>query len=207
MCTVDSDVMPREEGVIWIIFNWWARSKDFFLVPVQNNWVPHGSFVTTQLIWRQTPKLCITVYWNKNSSSRHESRINIDQFPKQVPKFLGGSGGMLPWEIFLILTPLSPLFWLSESFRQDIASSILLRWSIFTIHFPDFNWESFLFKTYLLWKIWLISIKQRKPVWIRTCLFNNSHENSHRNHTNRIFYRIFFCISGDFYASGMPDAE
>ena len=25
-----------------------------------------GSFVTTQLIWGQTPKLCITVYWNKN---------------------------------------------------------------------------------------------------------------------------------------------
>ena len=112
--------MPREEGVIWIIFNWWARSKDFFLVPVQNNWVPHGSFVTTQLIWRQTPKLCITVYWNKNSSSRYESRINIDRFPKQVPKFLGG-WGLIPWEIFLILTPLSPLFWLPESFRQDVG--------------------------------------------------------------------------------------
>ena len=25
-----------------------------------------GYFVTTQLIWGQTPKLCITVYWNKN---------------------------------------------------------------------------------------------------------------------------------------------
>ena len=24
-----------------------------------------GSFVTTQLIWSQTPKLCTTVYWNK----------------------------------------------------------------------------------------------------------------------------------------------
>ena len=27
-----------------------------------------GLYVTTQLIWRQTPKLCITVYWNKNIS-------------------------------------------------------------------------------------------------------------------------------------------
>ena len=28
-------------------------------------WVP-GSFVTTHLIWRQTLKLCITIYWSKN---------------------------------------------------------------------------------------------------------------------------------------------
>ena len=25
-----------------------------------------GLYVTTKLIWRQTPKLCITVYWNRN---------------------------------------------------------------------------------------------------------------------------------------------
>ena len=25
-----------------------------------------GLYITTQLFWRQTPKLCITVYWNKN---------------------------------------------------------------------------------------------------------------------------------------------
>ena len=31
----------------------------------KKQWVP-GSFVTTQSIWRQTPKLSITVYWNKN---------------------------------------------------------------------------------------------------------------------------------------------
>ena len=31
----------------------------------KKQWVP-GSFVTTQLIWRQTPKLCIIVYWNEN---------------------------------------------------------------------------------------------------------------------------------------------
>ena len=101
MCTVDSDVMPRKEGVIWIIFNWWAWSKDFFLPPPPPpNWVPHRSFVTTQLIWRQTPKLCITVYWNKNSSSRHESRINIDRFPKRVPKFLGDPGACSPGKFF-----------------------------------------------------------------------------------------------------------
>ena len=117
MCTVDSDVMPREEGVIWIIFNWWARSKGFFLVPVQNNWVPHGSFVTTQLIWRQTPKLCITVYWNKNSSSRHESRINIDQFPKQVPKFLGGPGACSLGNFFDFNSLKSPflVFWVIQT--------------------------------------------------------------------------------------------
>ena len=31
----------------------------------KKQWVP-GSFVTTQSIWRQTPKLSVTVYWNKN---------------------------------------------------------------------------------------------------------------------------------------------
>ena len=31
----------------------------------KKQWVP-GSLVTTQSIWRQTPKLSITVYWNKN---------------------------------------------------------------------------------------------------------------------------------------------
>ena len=44
-------------------------------VPVQDQWVPVkknesenwiclGLYVTWQLIWRKTPKLCITVYWN-----------------------------------------------------------------------------------------------------------------------------------------------
>ena len=38
-------------------------------------------------------------------------------------------------------------------------------------HFPDFNVESFFFssKIYLLWKIWPISMKQWKPMWIRAC--------------------------------------
>ena len=50
---------------------------------------------------------------------------------------------------------------------------------------------------------------------------NNSHKNSHRNHTNRIFYeniidlciprdacQELLCVFGDdFYASGMQDAE
>ena len=30
------------------------------------NWKYLGVYVTRQLIWRQTPKLCITVYWNYN---------------------------------------------------------------------------------------------------------------------------------------------
>ena len=29
------------------------------------NWKCLGLYVTRQLIWRQTPKLCVTVYWNK----------------------------------------------------------------------------------------------------------------------------------------------
>ena len=33
---------------------------------------------------------------------------------------LGRSGSMVPREMFLMLTPQSPLSWVSESFRQDI---------------------------------------------------------------------------------------
>ena len=43
------------------------------------------------------------------------SRINTDRFP-----ILGRSGGMLPRVMFWILTPQSPLSWVSEPFRQDI---------------------------------------------------------------------------------------
>ena len=50
----------------------WDPSCEKSWVPVQNlwvsvkkkQWVP-GSFVTTHLLWGQTPKLFITVYWNK----------------------------------------------------------------------------------------------------------------------------------------------
>ena len=36
-------------------------------------------------------------------------------------KLLGKSGDMLSWENFWIVTPLSPLSWDSESFRQGIG--------------------------------------------------------------------------------------
>ena len=66
---------------------------------------------------------------------RSGSRINTDRFPKRAPKqarawpgegWGGGAGGvvkdMLPGKfIFGILTFKSPLFWISESFRQDIG--------------------------------------------------------------------------------------
>ena len=55
--------------------------------PVQNHWVvvqKHDSlalYITTQLISRQTPKLCITVYWNKNIllvlSSKTKTKRNM----------------------------------------------------------------------------------------------------------------------------------
>ena len=74
---------------------------------------------------------------------RRGSRINTDRFPKQAPKLPGGSGGMLPWEIFWILTPLSSLSWVSESFRQDIAQFHSPRMKHCPICFPDFNLKSF----------------------------------------------------------------
>ena len=54
-------------------------------------------------------------YLTKHRRHRRGSRINTDRFP-----ILGRSGGMLPRVIFWILTPQSPLSWVSESFRQDI---------------------------------------------------------------------------------------
>ena len=54
----------------------------------------------------------------KISSSR---KILTNFLNKQrKSKLLGGSRGMLPQEIFWILTTQSPLSWASESFRQDI---------------------------------------------------------------------------------------
>ena len=32
------------------------------------------------------------------------------------------------------------------------------------------TWKVFLLKIYLLWKIWPISVKRWKPVWVRACL-------------------------------------
>ena len=58
---------------------------------------------------------------------RRGSRMNTDQLPKGAPKVQTsrGSGGMLPQDIFWILTPQSPLSWVSESFRQDISESVI----------------------------------------------------------------------------------
>ena len=52
------------------------------------------------------------------------SRINTDRFSngeRRKRKFLGRSRGMLPLEIFLILTPYTLFSLVSESFRQDIG--------------------------------------------------------------------------------------
>ena len=72
---------------------------------------------------------------------------------------------MLSLETFLDfnLTPLSPFSWVSESFRQDIGQ----------FHLPwmkPCNLKSlFLIIKNILWKLWPISVKLWKPVWIRTC--------------------------------------
>ena len=62
-------------------------------------------------------------YTSKNDSIakwmeiRHGSRINTSRFPTSREV-----GGMVPQEMFWILTPQSLLSWVSESFRQDIYS-------------------------------------------------------------------------------------
>ena len=52
-----------------------------------------------------------------------------------------------------------------------LANSILLKWSLANrqiISSLDFNLERcfFVLKTYLLWKLWLVSVKWRKLVWV-----------------------------------------
>ena len=64
------------------------------------------------------------------------------------------------------------IFWISTSFSQYLVSSILLGWTLANrriISSLNFNLESILLllKIYLLWKIWPISVKRWKPVWIR----------------------------------------
>ena len=43
-----------------------------------------GLYVTTQLIWRQTPKLCITVCWNKNISFYYQAQQKLKQQPQET---------------------------------------------------------------------------------------------------------------------------
>ena len=45
-------------------------------------------YVTTQLIWRQTPKLCITVYWNRNISFYCQAQQKLKEIRvlKQQPQ-------------------------------------------------------------------------------------------------------------------------
>ena len=59
---------------------------------------------------------------------RRWSRITTNDFvnDRRKRKSLGRSGGMLPREIFRILTPYTPFSLGSESFRQDIGQLLLL---------------------------------------------------------------------------------
>ena len=71
-------------------------------------------------------------------------------------KLLAGSGGGLPLEIFLdfysFKSPFQGFQVIQTGFQLGKAGFLLL-------------------KTYLLWKMWPISVKRWKPVWICTCLF------------------------------------
>ena len=71
-------------------------------------------------------------------------------------------------------------------------------------HFPDFNVESFFFssKIYLLWKIWPISMKQWKPMWIRACClqFFFSHYTVNNNRVCLSAHSYSFCLSKGSYS-------
>ena len=101
---------------------------------------------------------------------RRGFRINTYRLPKQAPKLLGVTGACSPSKIFGILTPSSPLSWVSESFRWDIGQFHSPRMKHLSNPFSRFQpGKFFLLKIYLLWKIWPISLKRWKPVWIRAC--------------------------------------
>ena len=68
---------------------------------------------------------------------------------------------MLSREIVRILTPLSPLSWVSESFRQDIGQFHAPRMKHLSNPFSRFQLGKF------LWKMWPISIKRWK---LEACL-------------------------------------
>ena len=95
---------------------------------------------------------------------RRGSRINTDRFPKRALKAQTFSGvqGLAPQKNYLD-------FYSSES-------PFLGFWVIQMGYWPGFNLESvFILKIYFIWKMWPISVKRWKPVWIRTwwfvCLF------------------------------------
>ena len=89
--------------------------------------------------------------------NRRRTSINADRFPKRAPKNQASRGVR------------EKLFWISFPKRLLTHPD-----KIFTVcqnHLTDFNLENFFvqLKIYLSWKIWPISIKQWKPVWIRAC--------------------------------------
>ena len=59
---------------------------------LKNNNESLGLYVTTKLIWRQTPKLCITVYWNRNillllsSTTKVKEICTVKQQPQEQPQ-------------------------------------------------------------------------------------------------------------------------
>ena len=66
---------------------------------------------------------CFNALWNiPKTVFKGGSRINTHRFLKRSPKVqacnIRGSEGMLPWQFFEFLSPLS---WVSESFRQAIG--------------------------------------------------------------------------------------
>ena len=60
------------------------------------------------------------------------TRINTDRFPKLAPKAQSSSGvGRASPGNCLDFSPLSPLSWVSESFRQDIGQTST--WKVFLL--------------------------------------------------------------------------
>ena len=105
---------------------------------------------------------------------RHGSGINTDWFPERALKAQGsrGFGGMLPQEISGV-SEWSGYWPIPLSSDKALQIGGLFHLSIST-------WRVFfILKIYLLWKLWPISIKQQKPVWIHAYNMPRSQHSGH----------------------------
>ena len=122
----------------------------------------------------------LSLYETFTFQTRRGSRRNTGRFPKLAPKaqaFRGVRGYASPGAFLDFNSLKSPFLGFSSHSDRILASSIHLGWSPST-------WKVFfyLLKIFRFWKIWPISVKPRKPVWIRACRSNSFPVFSPRTH-------------------------
>ena len=152
------------------------------------------------MTWKETTSLCVTSSfktYNEGKDMRYRRwyRITTDRFSnseRRKRKFLGRSGGMLPLEIFRILTSLTPFPWFLSHSDRILASCgwiLAIGGLLHQGQFPyssgyeamrvqtifKINLEFFiLLKMYLLWKIWPIPVSRSLETGVDPRLTGNT---------------------------------